>query len=130
MKLENEEKVQEALKKLTELKEKRGGSVLEFHKKAANDPTLLEAFTCQYDFCNAPEHAVLERKYRELILMALGCSAGVDTTIKTHAKLAVQSGATIEEIAEVLRLVFFYCGASKLIPAVEIFEALKGSEDL
>ena len=130
MKLEDKEKIAEALKVLEELKEQRGGSVLPFHKKAANNITLLEAFNAQYAFCNAPENTVLERKYRELILMALGCSAGVPLTVKTHANLAHKFGASIEEISEVLRLVFFYCGASKLIPSVEIFEELEGSEEL
>lgn len=130
MKLEDQKKIDEALKVLTALKEKRGGKILEFHKKAANDPTLLAAFTSQYDFCNAPQNTVLERKYRELLLMALGCSAGVPVTVKTHGELALKNGATIEEVAEVLRLVFFYCGASKLIPSVEIFDLLAGSEDM
>jgi len=130
MKLEDEKKIKLALSELQTLKEKRGRVLLDFHKKCANDSKLLEAFIQQYDACNAPQNAVMERKYRELILLALGCANGVKTTIMTHAKLAQQNGATVEEIAEVLRLVFFYCGASKLIPAVEIFDVLPGSEEL
>lgn len=56
--------------------------------------------------------------------MALGCTRGAQTTINTHGRLALENGATIEEIGEVLRLVFFLCGATALIPAAEIFEKM------
>lgn len=129
MKQENRKKQEESLKLLRELKEQRGGRLLDFHKKCANIPELLTAFNQQYAVCNK-ECTNIPRKYRELILMVLGCSKGVDTTIRTHAELAMEHGATIEEIGEALRLVFFYCGASELIPSVEIFEELPGSEKL
>ncbi len=130
MKQENRQQIEQGLEILEQLKEKRGGKLLDFHKRCANDATLLKAFTTQYEICNGEEHTVLDRKYRELILMALGCGEGVGTTIKTHAELALKYGATIEEVGEVLRLIFFYCGASKLIPSVELFELLAGSEKL
>lgn len=130
MKQTDKAHIAEGIKILGELKEKRGGKVLDFHKRCANDVKLLEAFTAQYNVCNSEENTVLERKYRELILMALGCSEGVNTTIITHAELALKYGASIEEIGEVLRLIFFYFGASKLIPSVEIFEKLEGSEEI
>ena len=129
MKQEDREKQAESLELLEELKEQRGGSLLSFHKKCANIPELLTAFNRQYAICNK-ECTEIPRKYRELILMVLGCSKGVDTTVRTHAKLAMENGATIGEIGEALRLVFFYCGASELIPSVEIFEELPGSEKL
>lgn len=129
MRQEDQGKMDEGLELLKELKEKRGGSLLDFHKKCANIPELLTAFNQQYDICNR-ECKALSRKTRELLLMALGCSRGVATTIETHARLALENGATVEEIGDVLRLVFFYCGASDLIPAVEIFDVLKGSEEL
>lgn len=130
MKQKNKQQIEQGLALLTQLKEKRGGKLLDFHKKCANDTQLLRAFTAQYDICNAEENTILERKYRELILMALGCAEGISTTIVTHAELALKNGATIEEVGEVLRLIFFYCGASKLIPSVELFELLEGSETL
>ena len=129
MRQEDRKKKEEGLELLRELKEKRGGSLLDFHRKCANIPELLTAFNRQYDICNR-ECGSLSRKNRELLLMALGCSRGVTTTIETHARLALEHGASIDEIGDVLRLVFFYCGASDLIPAVEIFENLAGSEEL
>lgn len=130
MKQTEKKQIDEGLQLLEQLKEKRGGKLLDFHKKCANDSKLLNAFTMQYDICNSKENTVLDRKSRELILMALGCAEGVKTTITTHAELALEYGATFEEIGEVLRLIFFYFGASKLIPAVELFELLEGSEKL
>ena len=44
MKLEDEKRIEQALSKLGELKEKRSGVLLDFHKKCANDTKLLEAF--------------------------------------------------------------------------------------
>ena len=109
---------------LKALKAKRGGSLVDFHKKIANDPALLQAFGQQYDICNK-ELQHLPRKYRELIILALGCAFKTPTTINVHAKLALEHGATVEEIGEVLRLVFFVGGANCLIPAAEIFEMVE-----
>jgi alkylhydroperoxidase/carboxymuconolactone decarboxylase family protein YurZ len=124
MKQENQEQIQKSKEILEQLKEKRGGNVLSFHKRIANDPNLLKSFDSQYAICKK-ELTHIPPKYIELLLIALGCSKGVQTTIDTHAKLAYEKGASIEEIGEVLRLVFFYCGASALIPGAEIFEELE-----
>lgn len=123
MRQENREQIKKSQAILESLKELRGGTLLEFHKKIANDPSLVDAFMQQYINCNKKE-TTLPRKYRELIIMALGCAKGTQTTINTHGRLARENGATIEEIGEVLKLVFFLCGATALIPAAEIFESL------
>lgn len=99
----------------------RGGSVLEFHKRMANDPLLLQAFIQQYINCNKTE-VEIPRKYREMIMMALGCAQGTETTIQTHGRLAFEHGATVQEVGEVLRLVFFMCGATAVIPAMKLFD--------
>lgn len=130
MKQSDRKKIKEGLQNLIELKKMRGGKLLSFHKKCANDISLLKMFLSQYKVCNNEDNTIMPRKYRELLLMAMGCVQGVETTIKTHAVLALENGASIEEIAEVLRLIFFYCGASSLIPAVSIFEELEGSEEI
>ena len=124
MKQTNPEQIASAKKLLADLKVKRGGSLVEFHKKIANDPALLQAFGQQYDICNK-ELKHLPRKYRELIILALGCAFKTPTTINVHAKLALENGATIDEIGETLRLVFFLGGANCLIPAAEVFEAME-----
>lgn len=109
---------------LKELKVKRGGEVLEFHKRIANDPDLLAAFTQQFDICYK-NLVHLPRKYRELIMVAIGCARNAQTTINVHAKLALEYGATIEELGETLRLVFFLSGATSLIPGSETLEPLE-----
>ena len=124
MKQTNPEQIASAKKLLADLKVKRGGSLVEFHKKIANDPALLQAFGQQYDICNK-ELKHMPRKDRELIILALGCAFKTPTTINVHAKLALENGATIDEIGETLRLVFFLGGANCLIPAAEIFEAME-----
>lgn len=127
MKQENQQQIARSHELLEELKELRGGSVLPFHRKIANDPALVYAFTQQYINCNKKETSI-PRKYRELMIMVLGCAEGAQTTINTHGRLAYENGATIEEIGEALRLVFFLCGATSLIPAAELFEELAAEE--
>ena len=89
----------------------------------ANDPKLLQAFSQQFAICKQ-DITHVPAKYMELMLMLMGCCAGNAVTIKTHGELAVKKGATMDEVGEVLRLVFFYYGASAIIPAVELFEEL------
>lgn len=108
---------------LEELKEHRGGSLSGFHKKIANDPQLLDAFLKQYAICIKGEN-VIPIKYRELIMLALGCARGCKTTINSHGKLAYINGATIGEIGEVLRLVFMLCGGPALILGAQLFEEI------
>lgn len=124
MKQENEQQLEKSREILEQLKEKRGGGVLSFHKRIANDPELVKAFDMQYGI-SKKELKHIPPKYVELILLALGCAKGVQTTIDTHGKLAYEKGCSIEEIGEALRLVFFYCGASGLIPGAEIFEEVE-----
>ena len=124
MKQEDKEKITQAEEILERLKVQRGGNVLSIHKKMANDPKLLQAFSQQFAICKQ-DITHIPAKYMELMLMLMGCCAGNSVTIKTHGELAVKKGATMDEIGEVLRLVFFYYGASAIIPAVELFEELE-----
>ena len=116
MKQENKEKIAQAEEILERLKEQRGGNVLSIHKKMANDPKLLQAFSQQFAICKQ-DITHVPAKYMELMLMLMGCCAGNAVTIKTHGELAVKKGATMDEVGEVLRLVFFYYGASAIIVA-------------
>lgn len=124
MKQTNPESIEKSRKLLQELKIKRGGKLVDFHKKIANDPALLTSFNQQYDIC-MKELKHLPRKYQELIILALGCALKTPTTINVHANLALEHGASIEEIGETLRLVFFTGGATCLIPAAEIFDMIE-----
>ena len=119
MKQTDPEKLVRARKILRELKEARGGSLLESHKVMANDPNLVNAFLQQYINCNKMDTSI-PKKYRELIVMAVGMATGTATTMKVHSKSAMENGATIDEIFEVIRILFFTCGVTKLLPALEV----------
>ena len=61
----------------------------------------------------------IPKKYRELIVMAVGMATGTATTMKVHSKIAMENGATLDEIFEVIRIIFFTCGVTKLLPILE-----------
>ena len=123
MRQTNEEKKKKGEALLKELKVKRG-SVETFHKRIANDPDLMTAFNSQFDNCYR-KLTHLPRKYQELIMMAIGCARSAQTTINVHAKLALEYGATLEELGETLKLVFLLCGSIGLIPGVEVFDPME-----
>lgn len=130
MKQTDTEKLERSSKILEELKTARGGSLLDSHRVMGNDPNLVNAFLQQYINCNKADVSI-PKKYRELIVMAIGMATGTDTTMKVHAKIAMENGATIDEIFEVIRIIFFTCGVSKLLPALEtldMFEPVEMSE--
>ncbi|MDR1902016.1 MAG: carboxymuconolactone decarboxylase family protein [Treponema sp.] len=122
MKQEKPEIIKKGQEKLAELKKLRG-SVFGMHNRIANDPRLLESFIDQFKSCNSDASAI-PAKYRELIVMAIGSARNAETTTKVHAKNAYELGATIEELGEVLRIIFFTCGVTSLIPASEIFDEI------
>ncbi len=121
MKQMNPEKLARSQKILEELKIARGGSLLDSHRVMGNDPNLVNAFLQQY--INTNNHDIsIPKKYRELIVMAIGMATGTETTMKVHGKLALENGATIDEIFEIIRIIFFTCGVSKLLPALEALD--------
>lgn len=121
MKQTDSEKLVRSQKALEELMAARGGSLLDSHRVMGNDPNLINAFLQQYINCNKSDVSIPE-KYRELIVMAIGMATGTDTTMKVHAKLAIEKGASLDEIFEVIRIIFFTCGVSKLLPALELLD--------
>ena len=86
MKQEDPKKIQEARVILEELKQQRGGSVLSIHRKMANDPKLLQAFSQQFRICKQ-EVTHIPPQYMELMLMLMGAAAHNPVTIRTHGKL-------------------------------------------
>lgn len=118
MKQENPEKLERSQEIMEQLKAARGGSLLTSHQVMGNDPNLINAFLQQYLNCNKNDVSI-PKKYRELIVMAIGMATGTETTMKVHAKIALENGATIDEIFEVIRIIFFTCGVTKLLPTLE-----------
>ena len=109
MRQTDEQKLERSIAILEELKDARGGKLLDSHRVMGNDPNLINMLLQQY----------VPKKYRELIVMAIGMATGTETTMKVHAKIALENGATIDEIFEVIRILFFTCGVTKLLPALE-----------
>lgn len=118
MKQTDPEKLKRSEEILEQLREARGGSVMTSHRTMGNDPNLINMFLQQYVNCNKKDISI-PRKYRELIVMAIGMATGTETTIKVHAKLALENGATLDEVFEVIRILFFTCGVTKLLPTLE-----------
>ena len=101
MKQQNPEKLLRSQEVLKELKEARGGSLLNSHQVMGNDPNLANAFLQQYLNCNKRD-VEIPRKYRELIVMAIGMATGTSTTTKVHAGLALENGATVDDVFEAI----------------------------
>ena len=118
MKQTDAQKLERSADILNELKEARGGTLLDSHRVMGNDPNLINMFLQQYVNCNKKDISI-PKKYRELIVMAIGMATGTETTMKVHAKIAMENGATVDEIFEVIRILFFTCGVTKLLPALE-----------
>ncbi|WP_432627561.1 carboxymuconolactone decarboxylase family protein [Brotaphodocola sp.] len=129
MKQTDEQKLERSMAILEELKEARGGKLLDSHRVMGNDPNLINMFLQQYVNCNKKDISI-PRKYRELIVMAIGMATGTETTMKVHAKIALENGATIDEIFEVIRILFFTCGVTKLLPTLETLGELFEPVDL
>lgn len=123
MKQQDEKKLARSREILAELKEARGGKLLDSHRTMGNDPNLINSFLSQYVNCNKMDISI-PRKYRELIVMAIGMATGTETTMKVHAKLALENGATLDEVFEVIRIIFFTGGVTRLLPALECLSDL------
>lgn len=117
MKQENPEKLAHSKEILAKLKEARGGSLLESHLQMGNDPYLAKMFLDAYE--NNKADGTIPKKYKELMVMAVGMATGTSTTMNVHANLAMKNGATVDEICEVIRMIFFTCGVTKLLPTLE-----------
>ena len=114
LKQTDEAKLERSREILEALKEARGGKLLDSHRVMGNDPNLINMFYQQYVNCNKKDISI-PKKYRELIVMAVGIATSTETTMKVHGKLALENGATIDEIFEVIRILFFTCGVTKLL---------------
>lgn len=125
------EKLARSREILNELKEARGGQLLPSHCVMGNDPNLINMFLQQYVNCNKKDISI-PKKYRELIVMAIGMATGTETTMKVHSRIALENGATLDEIFEVIRIIFFTCGVTRLLPVLEtlgdLFEPVNPEE--
>ena len=80
MKQTDEQKLERSAEILRELKEARGGKLLYSHRVMGKDPNLVNMFLQQYVNCNKKDISI-PKKYRELIVMAIGMATGTETFI-------------------------------------------------
>ena len=86
LKQTDEAKLERSREILEALKEARGGKLLDSHRVMGNDPNLINMFYQQYVNCNKKDISI-PKKYRELIVMAVGIATSTETTMKVHGKL-------------------------------------------
>lgn len=73
MKQTDPAQIEKAWNSLREMRQIRGSDLPPFYFQLANDPQLLEAFKTVFMACNRGER-VIPAKYRELMIMILGCA--------------------------------------------------------
>ena len=79
------------------------------------DPILLRAVEESRQL--AFGEGALPRKLKLLIALALHAANGADDGVKSLAQVAMQAGATKEEIAEVLRVTLYMSGVGSVYTA-------------
>lgn len=84
-----------------------------------NDPTFHEVLT---NTLKGIDGDALDEKTRVLIKLVIASIFGKDEGVKIHAKEARELGATTQEIAEVVRLVFIGAGVPGLYSAIHALE--------
>jgi alkylhydroperoxidase/carboxymuconolactone decarboxylase family protein YurZ len=81
------------------------------------DPKILEHMESLRKF--AYSEGAVPVKYKLLIAMALDAADGATEGVKNLAESALKAGATKEEIAEVLRVVFLLSGVGSIYTAAQ-----------
>jgi alkylhydroperoxidase/carboxymuconolactone decarboxylase family protein YurZ len=79
------------------------------------DPDLLKLVTEGRQ--TAIDDGALPKKIKLLLVMALDAAHGAEGGVAAMARAAMQAGATKQEIAEVLRVLHFVCGAGCIFTA-------------
>ena len=72
---------------------------------------------------NATQDAVLDKKTKEFVALAIGVSSRCDGCIGFHVKALVDLGATREELGEVLAMCVYMGGGPVLMYAADALRA-------
>ena len=86
------------------------------------DPELIRLVRDNRDFVFA--EGALPRKFKLLVAMALDASKGAVGGVAALARMAMEAGATREEVAEALRVAQYVCGVGSVYTAAHAFEDL------
>lgn len=87
---------------------KRGG-LADWQMLLAAEPGLLKAYV-DLRRQTFEEGDAIPRKYKELFLVALGMARGAPAVVETHAREALEQGASRHELGEALRMGFLESG--------------------
>lgn len=90
--------------------------ILEILKK--NDPVFSESLARTIKEVDG----ALDKKTRELVKLGISSVLGQIEGVKIHSQKAGEFGASKEEIAEVVRIVFISSGVPGLYSAINAFE--------
>ena len=113
--------IDEKQQMLKEIMDKRG-FVLEFHKVLIEeDLEFLKRYEGLVSYATIQERN-LNKKVKELIFIAVltALQAGKDH-IAAHIRLAIENGASKQEILEVLELIYPPCGTLRFMNGVEAY---------
>jgi len=83
-----------------------------------NDPVFAESLARTIKEIDG----ALDKKTRELVKLGISSVLGQKDGIKIHSQKAKEYGASKEEIAEVVRIVFISSGVPGLYAAINAFE--------
>jgi len=86
------------------------------------DPELLKLVNETSELALAD--GALPTKVKILIAMALDASHGAVGGVRALAQMAMQAGATKQEVAEALRVAQYVCGVGSVYTAAHAFEGL------
>ena len=112
----------EQKKMLEEMKEKRG-FVLDFHKiLIEEDLEFLKRYEELISTAYSRQRS-LSKKVKELVFVAALTALQADKShIGLHMKLAIDNGASKQEILEVLECIFPPCGVLRFMNGLEAFK--------
>lgn len=85
-----------------------------------SDSLLFDSIQSARDL--ALKEGVLSIREKALIAVALDASKGAVNGVKSLAKLALEAGATKEEVMEALRVAYFICGVGCIYTAAEALD--------
>jgi len=112
----------EQKKMLEEMKEKRG-FVLDFHKILIEED--LEFLKCYEELISTAyaRQRNLSKKVKELVFIAALTALQADKShIGAHMKVAIENGASKQEILEVLECIFPPCGVLRFMNGLDAFK--------
>ena len=101
---------------MAKVKRNRGKSLPEtFRRFVEKFPGVAEAHEAVA--CVVDELGPLDRKTCELIKIGIAAAAGLETATRSHARRAIEQGATTAEIEQTVLLLVNTCGFPRAVAA-------------